>query len=246
MTNNKPSTPQSITTTSDTTTANALLRKHSVSLPGLHARLRNPKVDTASDPNTKPNRLALLLDVSGSMRGKKIQSLRDAVTSFIQSCTFGDTALALEPFGESADPPSGRVPLSCFAPFLTSTVQTLQSYGSTPMAEAMDYVLRSYSLTRSVLVSDGEPDSEARVFDQAMLFHEAALPCDCVHIGNSTDGESCLRRVAEITGGQYIKFTDIQSFAKSFKYLTPAYYAMLCDGSVSAAQLGAKELKSGD
>lgn len=241
-----PKTPlnQSLTSTPHATTANTtgLIRKHSVSLSGLHARIANPKIDILNDPNTRPNRLALMLDCSGSMSGSQIVSLRDACTSFIQSCTFGDTALALEPFGEEHDTNS-RVALSCFPPFLMTTVQQLRAHGSTPMAQAMEYVLTQYSLTRCVLVSDGQPDSEPAVYLAAERFAAASLPCDCVHIGNDVGGEACLRRVAELTGGQYIKFTDIASFARSFKYLTPAFYAQLTSGNITAAQLGAKELK---
>jgi len=176
------------------------------------------------------------------MSGSKIQSLRDACVSFIQSCNFSDTALALEPFS-TRECEAQRVPLSCFEPFLTTTVQMLTSHGSTPMAEAMDFVLQTYSLTRAVLVSDGQPDSEESVYEVASRYREASLPCDCVHIGDSTDGEACLRKVAEMTGGQYIKFTDITSFSRSFKYLTPAFYGQLTSGGVTAAQLGAKEIK---
>jgi Mg-chelatase subunit ChlD len=237
------SSPVSAPKTSLSTTASAdITRKHSVSIPGLHARLRNPVQQAVSDPNTKPNRIALLLDVSGSMQGSKITSLRDACASFVQACNFADTALAIEPFGEG-NPPPNRLSLTVFQPLALTTVQMLQSCGSTPMAQAMDFVLNSYSLTRCVLVSDGEPDSVTAAYDIAAQYREAGLPCDCVHIGHSTSGEECLRRIAEMTGGQYIKFTDINSFAKSFKFLTPAYYAMLCDGRVSALDIGAKEIK---
>jgi Mg-chelatase subunit ChlD len=242
VTSDSQKTPQQTSLTPASANSN-LTRKHSVSIgKGLHARLANPTVIADSDPNTKPNRIALLLDVSGSMEGTKIQSLRDAVTSFIQSCTFGDTALALEPFGEG-NPPPNRLALTCFGPLLTTTVQMLHAAGGTPMAGALTYVLSSYSLTRCVLVSDGQPDSESTTYAVAAEYREAGLPCDCVHIGDSTQGEECLRRIAEVTGGQYIKFTNIQSFARSFKYLTPAYYAQLTSGSVSAAQLGATEIK---
>lgn len=219
-----------------------LTRKHSIGITGLHARLRNPLQQAANDPNTKANRIALLLDVSGSMGGDKIVSLRDACQSFVAACNFADTSLAIEPFGEG-NPPPNRLTLTCFGPLAMTTVAMLQAAGGTPMAGAMDFVLNSYSLTRCVLVSDGEPDSDSAAYDIAAQYREAGLPCDCVHIGASTGGEQCLRRIAEVTGGQYIKFTDINSFAKSFKYLTPAYYAMLCSGNVSAAALGAKEIK---
>jgi Mg-chelatase subunit ChlD len=242
--NKPPTTPVSssrLVSTSGTTIAN----KNKATIPqrgGLHARLQNPVIAVDTDPNTRPNRIALLLDVSGSMNGERIRCLRDAVTSFIQACDFSDTALALEPFGEG-NPPPNRMALMCFGPLLMTTVQMLQATDSTPMAEAMCYALTSYSLTRCVLVSDGLPDSESHAYAAAAEYREAGLPCDCVHIGESTSGEACLHRIAELTGGQYIKFTDINSFARSFKYLTPAYYAQLTSGGVSAAQLGATELK---
>jgi uncharacterized protein YegL len=227
-------------------TNQGLTRKHSVSVGGgLHARLRNPIQVAASDPLTRPNRLALMLDVSGSMAGAKIVSLRDACVSFVQNCNFGDTALALEPFGDDY-PSQNRLPLTVVQPLALTTVMMLQSHGSTPMARAMDYVLNTYSVTRAVLVSDGQPDSEYAAFDSAAQYKEAGIPVDCVHISDgpgSTSGEACLQRIAELTGGMFIKFTDIQSFTKSFKYLTPAFYGQLTSGGLDAAALGAKELK---
>ena len=219
------------TQTNDST----IVKKHSVSLPGLHARLRNPVQQAASDPATKVNRIGLLLDVSGSMSGAKIVSLRDAVSSFITSCDMRDTSLALEPFGDDG---GNRVALTCFAPMLITTVQMLNAVGGTPMADALHYALGSYPLTRAVLVSDGQPDSEQAAYTEAVNYREAGVPCDCVHIGHNSDGEQCLRRIAEITGGQYIKFTDIQSFSKQFKYLTPAYYGQLTSGALG--QIGDK------
>ena len=226
--------------TSPSTTNDSLTRKHSVSLPALHSRLRNPKVAAENDPNTKANRIALLLDVSGSMAGSKEQSLRDAVASFVTNCNMGDTALALEPFGDGGQ---NRLALTCFQPILLTTVMSLRATGGTPMADAMQYALSNYSMTRAVLVSDGQPDSEAAAYACADHYKEAGVPCDCVHIGNDTGGEACLRRIAETTGGTFIKFTDIASFARSFKYLTPAFYAQLTSGNIDAAALGAKELK---
>jgi Mg-chelatase subunit ChlD len=238
------STPGAALTTSNTTRNGALQKGGSgLKLPGLHARLRNPKTDLGvADPLKCTNRLALMLDVSGSMDGSKIESLRQAVTGFVSACDFSDTSLAYEPFGDDY-PSTNRLSLTSVQPMLMTTAMMLQSCGSTPMARAMDYVINTYSITRAVLVSDGEPDSTQACYDSAAQFREAGIMIDCVHIGNSTSGEACLRRIAEITGGQYIKFTDVTSFSKSFKYLTPKFYAMLTSGGVTAADLGAKELK---
>jgi Mg-chelatase subunit ChlD len=242
MTNkpNNPSPPSHLITQTNGTTT--LSRKNVVSLPGLHSRLRNPVQRTEGDPQTRPNRLALVLDVSGSMAGDKIASLRDACASFVNACNFGDTSLAVEPFGDTY-PSANRLGLTVFQPLALTTVMSLQSHGSTPMARALDFVLNSYSITRAVLVSDGQPDHEQSVYDSAEQYKQAELPIDTVHIGDEVSGEQVLQRVAEITGGQFIKFTDINAFARSFKYLTPAYYGQLTSGNVTAEQLGAKEIK---
>jgi len=218
-------------------------RKTTVGVSGLHARMRQPNVTAQSaNPETCPNRIALMLDASGSMHGDKIEALRAACVGFVNSCNFVDTSLAIEPIGEEAGT-AHRLPLTTQHPMLMTTIQMLRAYGGTPIAEAMDYVLNTYSITRAVLVSDGVPDHAQSCFDLAQNYREAGIPIDCVHIGEGQNGEACLRHIAEITGGQYIKFTDIASFSRSFKYLTPAYYAMLTSGALSADALGAKELK---
>ena len=51
------------------------------------------------------------------------------------------------------------------------------------------------------------------------------------------------RKIASETGGIFIKFSDVNAFSKAFGYLTPSYRAMLTSGSVSASELGAKEIK---
>lgn len=181
-----------------------------------------------------------MLDASGSMSGERNQHLVTACQSFVQNCNFNDTALAVETFGAE---PEIRLALTCQQPLLLMTMMSIPANGGTPMADAMDFVLASYSITRGVIVSDGQPNSETRAYEQAEHYRSAEIPVDTVHIGNSTSGEAYLRRIAEITGGKFIKFTDIASFSKNFKYLTPAYYAQLSDGSVSAAMLGAQDIK---
>ena len=248
MTDAKPPVPPTkstgLATTNNNTTLDQKRTGAGVKLPGLHARLRQPLTQDGKfvDPLTKSNRLALMLDVSGSMGGNKIESLRQATSGFVAACDFSDTSLAFEPFGDEY-PSSNRVALTCIQPMLLTTSQMLNAVGGTPMAQAMNYVIENYSLTRAVLLSDGQPDSEAAAYASAERYREARIPVDCVHIGDSSHGEPCLRRIAEMTGGQFIKFTDLQSFSKNFKYLTPKYYAMLTTGGVTASDLGAKELK---
>ena len=244
--NKTPAASTSLTTNNNTTPdasrqTGLTNQRSGLKLPALHARLRQ-NITSQTDPNTCRDRIALMLDVSGSMAGPKIVALRDAACGFVQACDMTTTSVAIEPFGEGSPPPH-RLPLTCVQPMLVTTSMSLVDGGSTPMAQAMDYVINAYGVTRAVIVSDGEPDNAQACYDTAAQYRDAKLMIDCVHIGDSTSGEACLRRIAEITGGQYIKFTDVAQFSKSFKYLTPAFYGILTSGGLSASDIGAKELK---
>lgn len=210
-------------------------KNNRVGITGLHARIAAPQASNNIDVAMLPNRLALLLDVSGSMSGKKIESLRNAMSSFIDNISFADTAVALRTFG--GEDSELTQPLTTFHPILMTSIMTLRARGGTPMANAMRYALESWPITRFVLVSDGEPDNDTAAFTVAFEMQSAETSCDCVHIGESTSGEACLRQIAEITHGQYIKFTDVSQFAKQFKYLTPQFYGQLTSGQL---QIGDK------
>lgn len=246
MPDKKPGTDSQSALTKQNTTPNTsgnigLARQGTgIKLPGLHARLRAPQVTAGADPLTREHRIALMCDASGSMGGQKNRSLVEAVTSFIQNCDMRATSLAIDTFGAETEL---HVALSTQQPMLLMSAMAISADGGTPMAHAMEYVINTHSVTRGVLVSDGQPDNVEACYETARMFREAGVMVDCVHIGNDTSGEAVMRRIAEITGGQFIKFTDIAAFSRNFKYLTPAFYGMLTSGGVSANDLGAKELK---
>jgi len=204
-----------------------------------------------------------MLDKSSSMSAyetqtkSRIELLKDAVNNFISRCNFNDTALAIETF-----PSSIQVDLTNNSILLQGAMFGIDASGNTPMQQCVQRVLTAVPLTRGIIVSDGEAtdwydftrddpfeDDEPRKTvlppGEALLvtYKEQGIPIDCVHIGGSSSGETLLRHIAEMTGGLYLKFTDVSAFANSFGFLTPGYRAQLTDGSMSAAQLGAKELK---
>ena len=125
------------------------------------------------------------------------------------------------------------------------------------MRRCVEVCLEKVPMTRGIIVSDGEatdwrdrdyedddtPHDPQAKNDILALYKKAAIPIDCVHIGDSSSGEELLRRIAKETGGLYIKFSDVNAFSKGFSYLTPGYRAMLTDGSVSASELGANEVR---
>lgn len=194
------------------------------------------------------DRLCLLLDVSGSMAGgyysedknasSPIELLKRSVEAFVQTCSEG-TALSFHTFPEQRS-----VPMTLTKALIILESSDLYAGGGTPMAQAMQKALDE-NPTRCVLISDGGPESAERAFQVADTYVKRvpSLVCDTVHIGHSTNGEEVLRRIAEMTGGVYIKFEDVSKLVGGLKYLTPSYRALLTSGNVDAKQLGAKEVK---
>jgi Mg-chelatase subunit ChlD len=205
----------------------------------LHQRMQaslNSQAKASTLVAQLPNRIGLMLDVSGSMGGEKIEMCRLAGSSFVEQCDASETAVALNTFE-----PTVRVNLSTQFMYMSSEIQALRVCGGTPMREAMLDMLHNEPLTRGVIVSDGEATS-GDPLDVAYMYKEAGVPIDCVHIGDDHSGEETLKGIASVTGGIYIKFTNVQNFAQNFKYLTPKYRALLCEPG-AARLIGATEVK---
>lgn len=186
---------------------------------GLHARIAEKELlqevaPEQQDVNTLPNRIALMIDVSGSMAGDSIKLLEQAVQDFIQKSNSSDTAIAIESFPEEV-----RIALTDDKTRLWFLTMGLKANGGTPMSEAMKYCSENYSLTRAILISDGQPNESPK--EIAHRYASYSIPIDTVHIGQSTSGEDCLKEVSEITKGLFVKFKDVKSFANAFAFLLP-------------------------
>ena len=222
---------------------NDIIKGHKIGISSLQQRIkaRQERVET-TPPKVFSNRILLLLDLSGSMtsheNGKaKIEHLKDALEGFASSLDESNTSVCAESFpsGKVLLPTNSQLNLKIFA-------FSLESNGGTPLGAAMAHALSEYSITNGIVISDGQQTDGDRCFQEAMNYAEARIPLDCLHIGSSRDGEETLRRIAQATNGKYIKFSDVGNFAKSLKYLLPAYRAMLESGD-AARLLGAKEVK---
>ncbi len=208
----------------------------------LWQRVQTQKAAAQANAVELPNRIGLMLDCSGSMGGEKIEHLRQAYDAFTNMLNLNDTALAVCHFGFGEDAKHDMA-LTTDKTLIMVTGMGLLASGSTPMAQAMERMISTQPVTRCVLLSDGQPDSEERAYAQAESFKEAAVPVDCVHIGHGSYGEDVLRKIAEMTGGIYIKFSNTENFAKFFSYLTPTGRLRLTSGEVSAEQIGADEIR---
>jgi hypothetical protein len=179
----------------------------------------------------------------------KIELLKDAIDNFVNRCNFQNTSIAVETF-----PASLELALTNINFLITSQTSMLSASGNTPMHQCVVRCLEKIPMTRGIIVSDGEAtdwnryrdldEEEPRETEGVLsLYKKAGIPIDCVHIGDSTSGEELLRLIAKETGGLYLKFTDVSAFANSFGFLTPGHRAQLTNGSVSAEELGASEVR---
>lgn len=197
---------------------------------GLHARLASQKMMPPAEqinPTTLPNRIAIVGDLSGSMDSSasgrwdsqgssKLTLLKDAVQDFSLRSDNTTTAIAFESF-----PQGFRIDLTADKNEVWMKIMSVRTLGDTPMGSGMRAALESHSPTRCVLISDGEATDGEESYKAAHLYRERELICDCVHIGASTAGEERLKKIAEITGGMFMKFTNVSSFAENFHYLLP-------------------------
>lgn len=202
-------------------------------LPSISQRVLEHQKKTAeadADADILPNRIALVLDCSGSMSGRNILLLRQAVDAFCESTNFVDTSIALRPF------PQGTCrPLSANKLAIMTSASTLEADGGTPMAQALRETIEEVQLMRAVLVSDGfAHDNSVDVARE--LYALAGIPIDCVHIGEA-GGAEVLREIAEVTGGLYMKFKDVVTFSQAFSYLTPAKRGLIADRSADEIKL---------
>lgn len=75
--------------------------------------------------------------------------------------------------------------------------------GNTNMADALRFVKPADSLAKIILISDGEPDSEAETLQVARTFK---APISCIFIGPETGhGRRFLQDLAQACGGQFAK-----------------------------------------
>lgn len=184
-------------------------------------------------------------DCSGSMGGleegnhDRIFFCKQAVNTFIDNCFIGATQVGIATFPE----------LVVIEPTLNlakvkSDCEALDSTGSTPMHEPLEFCLDEWStMTHGIVVSDGCPDSVQAVQSVIKKYRDKGIKLDAVHIGSDRSGESVMKEIAETTGGIYIKFTNVAAFAQAFKFLTPQHRLTLTTSKNPMLLLGAAEVK---
>jgi len=204
---------------------------------GLAKKIAESKTNGNVDFNSFPNRLGLVLDDSGSMSGSMPQ-VHLAVETFIKNCNSNDTALCLYPLNaQQMSLTNNFASVGIFA-------ATLEATGGTPLYTKLQLMLEKENITRAVAFSDGSPTDNSTVYGEdtnnsnkheatMKLYQAKKVPIDTIYIGYSdSSGYRTMKRIADETGGIFLHFTDASILAKSLKYLTPHYRAMLMNAEL--------------
>lgn len=191
-----------------------------------------PIIDFKSiDPLSCPDRIGIVFDDSGSMAGQTIQDAYAGVEEFLRNCKPVQTAVAIYPMCSTA------MPLTADLIMLASKIKSIGGYGGTPLLRTLDALITKEKITRAVVFSDGQPDNPN--YDlTASRCREFKIPVDTIYIGDSSSfgtekAIQFMKNLADATGGVFMHFDPAKmNFRTAFKYLSPAYYAMLSDKAV--------------
>ncbi len=168
----------------------------------------------------------------GAQLGTKIDLMKQAVNKYLDDCNPLTNYVGLASFPEACyESPTGNHSR------IRDLVKDLTPSGGTPMGAALGYVLDNEPVTHGVLISDGCADAPNECLTIAHEYKEKGIKIDCVHIGDDTSGEATLEEIAKITGGIYVKFSDMDSFRKNFQYLAPAKRGLLTSKGAAGAKL---------
>lgn len=205
---------------------------------GLAKRIAEKDLEQSADFRLFPNRLGLVMDDSGSM-ARSMDKAHLAIDTFIKNCNSGDTALALYPLNAEAKS------LTNILASIGIYAATIDATGGTPLYTKLLQMLEKEDITRAVAFSDGSPTDNHRSYDYESNTEEQPrdkhtetvqkytakkIPIDTIYIGEfGASGYITMKRIADETGGIFLHFTDASVLAKSLKYLTPLYRALLMD-----------------
>lgn len=142
------------------------------------------------------NSIVLLLDVSGSMVGRKIDDAKDALIHFLSNINLSESEVGLVTFGEIVK----TFKLSRNLKYLHASINGFSADGRTPMKEALNsahLVLQGKSNPVMVIATDGEPTdaSKESILDYAVILKNRGIRIIVIGIGDDID-VNFLRRLA--------------------------------------------------
>jgi Ca-activated chloride channel family protein len=171
----------------------------------------------------------LVVDVSGSMRGEKIQNAQVALRVFIDQMQGDLEQVGLIEFSSDVQETVPLDELKNNRTRLLSTIEILQVGGNTALLDAVDLAYKSLQrradaerINAIVVMTDGLENKSAIGLNQLIRKLEAQedvpVVVFCIAYGKDADRYT-LQRIAEATGGQ-LREGDLETIRELYKILS--------------------------
>ena len=210
---------------------------------------RVPHVMTYLDErhNTLPIRLVLALDKSGSMRGKAMAKAKAATKRFIKTLA-PSTHVELLGFGSRV---KTLVPFTVDQQEVISAVDGIKASGKTALYGAIHTAVNRLTETVKpgevpvlVILSDGRNTVKGRIDFNAILAAcaQAGVRVFTIGLKNKDLDVATLRRIAEMTQGQFRQVDDPHGFVEAFEsaanQITQPLYRLVFNASAMTPSSG--------
>ncbi|MBT5858520.1 MAG: OmpA family protein, partial [Flavobacteriales bacterium] len=198
---------------------------------------------TKEENNYKKNSLLLLLDISGSMQGEKVESLKEAAKDVCRNAINNNSKVSIMAFTGS----NCNFPIDTILNF-TNNINDVDNYinslyadGRTPMYNA--YILASKYIHNNadknsnkmiLLMTDGNSTDEAdcgRTLDDALKLirqnrHKVQTQTIAFMVDSASIAFSDLNKISEYTGGELYYVENTASLKSSFSKATSSLYGI--------------------
>jgi uncharacterized protein YegL len=168
-----------------------------------------------------------LVDVSGSMKGQKIDSVKSATKKIINMLLPCNTEISILAYSGKSDKP-----IKFYKNFTTnksellSFVDSLQPEGNTPLGAALKSASYSFKNNKNpksvkqtiILLCDGRSDDNISNALKELKEKKSLIQCECIgfDIENDKQAEAQLKQIAHETTGEYYSATNVTNVIKAF------------------------------
>lgn len=171
--------------------------------------------------------ILFLIDVSGSMAGAKIDSVKSATKQIVRMLLACNTEFSVMAYSGKKETPSiVSLPFSSDEKKLYKFIDSLKTEGGTPLGAALKRGAFYFSGGKNplsvqqtiILLSDGRSDDNISEALKELKERKSIIRCECIgfDIENDKPAQEQLKLISKQTGGEYYVASDVSNVIKAF------------------------------